>query len=131
MQKLPVIALSLVAAAMLAACGGRSYEATAATSTTVVATPGVAYPAGTATYVQTPGTFAYPVAYVLRPGFGRVEFIQQVVDTGGTFTGYRRLTVRMDDGSIQVFDTNGPSMALGGRLEITTERYVRYPIASN
>jgi multidrug efflux pump subunit AcrA (membrane-fusion protein) len=128
MQKLPVIALSLVAAATLTACGGRAYEATA-TPVVATATPVFTYPSDTVTYA--PGTFVYPVSYILRPGFGRVESVQQVIDIRGTTTGYRRLTVRMDDGSFQVFDTNGPSMVLGARLEITPERYVRYPIASN
>ena len=138
MKKVPVIALSLVAAATLAACGGRSYEASATPAptaavvlpATVVATPVVTYPSGTVTYVETmPGAVVY-TAPLLRPGFGRIETMQRVVDANGAWTGYRRFSLRMDDGSVQVLDTKGPDIVLGERVELTTERNIRYPIAS-
>jgi len=128
----PLLALSLVAAATLAACGGRSYEAsvTPAPQAVVVASPTVvySYPTGAvATYVQ-PSNMVVESVTVLRPGFGRVQTIQQVVDLNGAFTGYRRLTLRMDDNTIQVLDTRGPDISLGARVEITTDRNIRYPI---
>jgi hypothetical protein len=132
-MKKPLLALTLVAAATLAACGGRTYEAsvTPAPQAVVAVSPTVVYPypvtGAVATYVQPSGVVVQSVT-VLRPGFGRVETIQQVVDYRGTFTGYRRLTLRMDDGSIQVLDTRGPEMTLGARVEITPERNIRYPI---
>src|SRR5204863_5204284 len=101
MKKLPLVALSLVAAATLAACGGRTYEAAVTpapqaavvvTSPTVVASPTVVYPYPTgavATYVQPSGVVVESVT-VLRPGFANVQTIQQVVDLRGAFTGYRR-----------------------------------------
>jgi len=133
MKKLPIAALSLVAVATLAACGGRTYEAAvtpAPQAAVVVTSPTVVYPYPTgavATYVQPSGVVVESVT-VLRPGFGRVQTIQQVVDLRGAFTGYRRLTLRMDDGSIQVLDTRGPDLMLGARVEITTDRNIRYPI---
>ncbi len=140
MKKLPIIALSLVAAATLAACGGRSYEASATPApqaaavvvpSAVVATPVVTYPSGTVAYVPAPGTVTYVQATAnLRPGYGRIETIQQVLDTNGTWNGFRRITLRMEDGSIQVLDTRGPNMAAGERVEITSERNIRYPVAS-
>jgi hypothetical protein len=132
MKKHPLVALSLVAAATLAACGGRTYEAsvTPAPQAVVMATPTVVYPYPTgavATYVQPSGVVVESVT-VLRPGFGRVESIQQVVDLGGRFTGFRRLTLRMDDNTIQVLDTRGPDLTMGARVEITTDRSIRYPV---
>jgi hypothetical protein len=131
-MKKPLLALTLVAAATLAACGGRTYEAavTPAPQPVVAVSPTVVYPypvtGAVATYVQ-PGVVVESVT-VLRPGFGRVEAIQQVVNHSGAFTGFRRLTLRMDDGSIQVLDTRGPDLTLGARVEITTDRNIRYPI---
>ena len=133
MKKLPLVALSLVAAATLAACGGRTYETsvTPAPRVAVVAvSPTVVYPYPTgavATYVQPAGVVMESVT-VLRPGFGRVESVQQVVNLSGAFTGYRRLTLRMDDNTIQVLDTRGPDLVMGARVEITTDRSIRYPI---
>ncbi len=109
MKKVSAIALSLVAAATLAGCGGRSYEASATPAPTV------------AIVYTTP---------LLRPGFGRIETMQRVVDANGAWTGYRRFSLRMDDGSEQVLDTKGPDIVLGERVEITSERNIRYPIAS-
>jgi hypothetical protein len=131
-MKKSLLALSLVAAATLAACGGRTYEAsvTPAPRAAVVVSPTVVYPYPTgavATYVQPSGVVVESVT-VLRPGFGRVEAIQQVVNHSGVFTGFRRLTLRMDDNTIQVLDTRGPEMALGARVEITSDRSIRYPI---
>jgi hypothetical protein len=131
MKKLPLVALSVVAAATLAACGGRTYEASVTPAPAVVAvTPTVVYPYPTgavATYVQ-PSNVVVESVTVLRPGFGRVQSIQQVVNLSGQFTGFRRLTLRMDDNTIQVLDTRGPDLALGARVEITTDRSIRYPV---
>ena len=132
MKKLPLVVLSLVAAATLTACGGRTYEAsvTTAPQAYVVAGPTVVYPYPTgavATYVQPSGVVVESVT-VLRPGFGRVESIQQVVNLSGAFTGFRRLTLRMDDNTIQVLDTRGPDLTMGARVEITTDRNIRYPV---
>ena len=133
MKKLPFVALSLVAAATLTACGGRTYEAsvTTAPQAYVAVGPTVVYPYPTGAvatyYVPSAGVAVESVA-ILRPGFGRVESVQQVVDFRGAFTGYRRLSLRMDDGSIQVLDTRGPELSMGARVEITTDRTIRYPI---
>ena len=53
-----------------------------------------------------------------------------VMYTTGASTGMSRLTLRMDDGSMQVVDSRGPSIGVGERVEITSERYIRYPLAS-
>lgn len=130
MKKLPVIALSLIGAATLAACGGRHYNepvSVAPVATTVYATP-TYYPSGVAV-APAPGMYVETVA-VLRPGFGRVEAMTPVMYTTGAPTGMRRITLRMDDGSFQVVDSTGPNIAVGERVEITSERYIRYPLAS-
>lgn len=136
MKKLPVIVLSLVGAATLAACGGRHYHdervsvaPAPVVASTVVTTPVYTYPSGVAV-ISTPGAYVETVA-VLRPGFGRVEARTPVMYTTGAPTGMTRLTLRMDDGSFQVVDSRGPSINIGERVEITAERHIRYPLASN
>ena len=39
------------------------------------------------------------------------------------------IALRMDDGSMQVLDSRGPSVGVGARVEITPERYIRYPVS--
>lgn len=137
MKKLPVsVPASLIAVATLAACGGASnYERVSAAPTVTMVTPqpvvtypGVIYPGGVA--VVPAGGVVVTTTAVLRPGFGRIESMATVIDTNGAVTGMRRLILRMDDGSVQVVDTRGPNIALGERVEITSERYIRYPVAS-
>ena len=107
MRKLP-ISLSL-AAATLAACAGQEPR-----------------PAAPAVAVIAPA----PVIYVLRPGYGRVSDVTSVVYPNSTSAGMFRLTLRMDDGTVQVVDTRGPAIPLDERVEITAERNIRYPLAS-
>ena len=121
MKKLPIIALSLIGAATLAACGGRPYKEP-------VAVAPVYYPSGVAV-IPASGVYVETAAF-LRPGFGRVESTTPVMYTNGTPTGMRRLSLRMDDGSWQVLDSTGPSVGVGERVEITSERHIRYPLAS-
>jgi anti-sigma regulatory factor (Ser/Thr protein kinase) len=123
----------------LAACGGRSYEAAVspAPTATVVApavamvqtAPAVIYPGGIA--VVPPAGVVVETVAPLRPGFGRVTAIQPVYYTSGAPAGTQRLTLAMSDGSVQVVDTRGPNIAIGAEVEITSERNIRYPVASN
>ena len=129
MKKLPVIALSLIGAATLAACGGRHYnEPARVVSTPTVVASSVYYPSGMA-IIPAPGMYVETVA-VLRTGFGRVESTTPVMYTNGQATNMRRLALRMDDGSFQVVDSTGPAVGVGERVEITSERQIRYPLAA-
>ena len=129
MKKLPVIALSLIGVATLAACGGRHYnEPARVVSTPTVVASSVYYPSGMA-IIPAPGMYVETVA-VLRTGFGRVESTTPVMYTNGQATNMRRLTLRMDDGSFQVVDSTGPAIGVGERVEITSERQIRYPLAA-
>jgi hypothetical protein len=107
MRKLP-ISLVLAAAATLAACATEPRPPA----------PSVA--------VSPPA----PVADALRPGYGRVSIVTTVVYPNSTFPGMFRLTLRMDDGTVQVVDTRGPAIPLDERVEITADRNIRYPVVS-
>jgi hypothetical protein len=132
------LALSLAAAATLAACGGYETVTPVYTSSAQPATVVVAQPVVTGTVVY-PSTAYVPAGAVgstvvltqplpLRPGFGKVDGITMVVNANNVATGMRRLSLRMDDGSFQVVDTSGPHIAVGERVEITADAMIRYPI---
>ena len=99
-------------------------------------------PAGTVVVPQAtvPGQVVVvpaPAATVpLRAGFGRVESISAIVasaSAGGSVPQAsvddpRRFAVRMEDGTIQFVDARAPNLAVGNRVEITKDGYIRSPI---
>jgi hypothetical protein len=123
------LALTLAAAATLAACGGYEtvtpvYTSSAAPASAVVVYPSTVYvPHGA---VGSTVVLANPLP--LRAGFGRVDGVTMVVSANNTPTGMRRLSLKMDDGSFQIVDTSGPHIAVGERVEITMDSMIRYPI---
>jgi hypothetical protein len=72
---------------------------------------------------------ASPAASALRAGVGRVESIL-VVPTAGAAgskaskTISKQITMRMDDGTLQYFDTQGNVM-VGDRIEVTSNGTMR------
>jgi hypothetical protein len=71
-----------------------------------------------------------PAAIALRAGFGRIESILAVPSAAAGATASnstRRITMRMDDGSVQYFDTQAAGMAVGDRIEITKDGTMRHP----
>jgi hypothetical protein len=106
MNRLPFI-LSSIAVAMLAGCATDS-AITPAPAPVVVA----------------------PAAAPLRVGLGRIESILAVPSaaTGGTApSSTKRIVMRMDDASVQYFDTQAAGLAVGDRIEITKDGTMRHP----
>ena len=71
-----------------------------------------------------------PPAAALRAGFGRIESILAVPSPAAGPTASnpsRRIGMRMDDGSVQHFDTQATGMAVGDRIEITANGTMRHP----
>jgi hypothetical protein len=56
----------------------------------------------------------------LRPGFGRIE-----TDMAAPAAGMRRLGIRMDDGSLQLVDSGASGFAIGERVELTRDAFIR------
>jgi len=105
------IGLCLTACAALAACAGPEPRHEPAL---VVFSSADAFPAPPGIVVQT---------VALRPGTGSVEAILPMLDGNGSI---RRLSVRMDDGSLQLADSRGPYISIGTRVEITPDSHIRY-----
>src|SRR5687767_384134 len=132
MNRVPFI-LSAITLAVLAGCATES-GITSAPAPVVVAPAQPAYvvaPAGTVVVPQaSAGTMVVaPAAVALRAGFGRIESILAVPSAaaGGTSKPNSRVVMKMDDGSTQYFDTQAAGMAVGDRIEITTNGTMRHP----
>ena len=143
MSKL-TLPLSLIAIAVLAGCETESRVAPAPApvvvqpapaaaavvtvpATTTAAAPTVVVPsAGTA-----PVVVATPAAQPLRAGTGRIEQIINLpasAAAGSSVPGAtKRITVRMDDGSAQYFDTAAGDISVGERVSITNDGTMKYP----
>jgi len=135
MNRLPFVLTSISLALLAAGCATES-RITPAPAPVVVApqapAPYVVAPAGTVVVPQASaaGTVVVaPAAVALRAGFGRIESILAIPSAaaGGTASGSRRIVMRMDDGSVQYFDTQAGDLAVGERIEITTDGTMRHP----
>jgi hypothetical protein len=131
-------ALSTLAAAALAGCG-TTYDEPAPVSRAPVAPPAPVVTAPTAssgTSAPTPVALASLQAGTFRPGNGILESIGLTTlpasaAAGGTATptpvpGPYRLTIRMEDGSIQTVQADTRALLVGDRVQITQDgRLVR------
>ena len=134
MNRLPFV-LSSIAVAILAGCATES-SITSAPAPVVVApaaAPYVVAPTGMVVVPQaSPAGIVVvaPAAAPLRVGFGRIESILAVPNAaaGGTApNSTKRIVMRMDDGSVQYFDTQAAGLGLGDRIEITRDGTMRHP----
>ena len=135
--------LSAMAVAVLAGCASTTESgitsAPAPAPAAAAAAPAApTYSVGAAgTTVVVPDAGAAPTAVVttpaapLRVGFGRIDSILVVPNSaaGGTApnTSSKRIAMRMDDGTLQYFDTNADNLKVGDRIEITTNGTMRHP----
>jgi hypothetical protein len=112
MTKLPFI-LSTIALAVLAGCSTQPRVTPASAPAPVTAAPAPVAPA--------------PAA--LRAGFGRIESIHALPAVAGTpaSSPTRRMAMRMDDSTLQYFDTAAQGVAVGDRIEILANGTMRYP----
>ena len=69
---------------------------------------------------------ASPAATALRAGYGRVEsiLVYPAADTRAAAKTNKQVTMRMNDGTLQYFDTEGRVM-VGDRIEITSSGTMR------
>ena len=139
MNRVPFI-LSAIAVAVLAGCASstesgitspapapaRAARAPAAPTYSVgAAGTTVVVPSASAGETVSPAAAPTP----LRVGFGRIESIQVApnASAGAAPNPSKRLALRMDDGTVQNFDTNAAGIAVGDRVEITVNGTLRHP----
>ena len=146
------LSFSLVALSTLAACGG--YDTVTPAGQVVTTAPGavvtttsspqvVTSPSTPPVVVQTqppvavqttppatvvtPGTaVVIPPAASVRPGTGRVESNTRMSQASGLNPPVRRVGVKMDDGTVQFFDTQAQNLEVGDRVELTADNHIRY-----
>ena len=136
MNTVPFV-LSAIAVAVLAGCASESRITPAPAPVVVVAPQPAPYvlapaPAGMVVVPQASvGTVVVaPAPIALRSGFGRIESILAIPSAaaGGTAAiNSRRIVMRMDDGTVQYFDTGAAGLAVGDRVEITPDGTLRHP----
>ena len=119
------IPLSVIALAVLAACATEAPVRPAPAPVVITPTqaPVVVTPAPAA---SAPVVVAQPTPTAIRPGFGRIESVAAVPPSaaaGGA--SMRRFGIKMEDGTVQYVDTAAPGYALGDRIELTRDGYIR------
>lgn len=139
-----ILPLSAITLAILAGCATESRVAPApapvvvqpqpaaaaivtAPATTTAAAPTVVVPsAGTA-----PVIVATPAPQPLRAGTGKIEQIINLpasAAAGSSVPGAtKRVTIRMDDGSLQYLDTAAADISIGERVSLTNDGVMKYP----
>ncbi len=136
MLKRHQLALSAAALALSAGCS-TTYEAPPPAA--VVSSPGAPV-TSSGTVVRSSGSTLAPVAAVpvvvpattgLRAGNGRIESLSAVPTLASSSAGAsvpsttRRVGMKMDDGTVQFFDTDAPGLSVGDRIEITSDGYLK------
>jgi hypothetical protein len=72
-----------------------------------------------------------PAPAPLQAGLGRIDSIIQSPSAAAGATASssnKRVGIRMDSGIVQYLDTNATGLAIGDRVEITSEGYMRRPV---
>lgn len=114
--------LSLAAVALIAAC---AHRVTPAPAPVVV----VQQPPPTVVPAPAAPAVVVPQPIVLHPGIGRVESLSAVPASPGTGRAspatMRRLGIRMNDGTVQYVDAEASNVAIGDRVELTADGYMR------
>ena len=136
MNRIP-LALSAVALAVLAGCATEHRVAPAPAPVVVnpapaaVIVPPTAQP-GTVVVPQAaaPAVVVAPAPQPLRAGYGRIESIIPVPPSaaaGSSVPGAnKRLTIRMDDGSVQYVDS-AANLAVSDRVQLTADGRMIHP----
>ncbi|HEU4351259.1 MAG TPA: hypothetical protein VFR66_05250 [Burkholderiales bacterium] len=75
-----------------------------------------------------PPTVVVQSTSAVRPGFGRIESISAAPPSSAAAGGttLRRLGIKMEDGSMQYVDTAAGNIAIGDRVELTSDGKIRH-----
>ncbi len=124
--------VSLVAAlAALAGCATED-RVTPAPAPVVVNPPASTVVVPPQSSATVPGAVVVaPAPAPLQAGFGRIASLVPAPSAAAgasAATGNKRVGIHMDNGTVQYLDTNAAGLAIGDRVEITPEGYMRRPV---
>ena len=131
MSKL-AIPLALGVVTLVAACAYRASPAPAPVVTPAAAVVVVPQQAPAVVAAPAAPTVVVPQPIALRAGIGRIESIIALPVSSGAGTTangtMRRLGIKMNDGTVQYVDSEVPNVAIGDRVELTADGYIRHPV---
>lgn len=125
-----IVALPIAALA-LAACTHEPVTPAPAPVVVVPSQPMVVTPAPQVVAPPAGQIVVVPAPAQLRAGLGRIESISSATASAGASVAAdetRRFSIRMDDGTVQLVDARAPNLAIGDRVEITRDGYIRSPV---
>ena len=132
----PILSLSAIALAVLAGCATEHRVASAPAPVVVnpapqaVVVPPTAQPGTVVLPQAAPAVVVAPAAVPLRAGYGRIESIIPLPPSaaaGGSVPGAnKRLTIRMDDGTVQYVDS-AANLAVSDRVQLTADGRMIHP----
>jgi len=135
MRKLSVVSLAVLAA--LAGCATEHKVAPAPAPVVVTPAPPVATTAPGGATVVVPQTAAGSIVVApvaagpLRAGTGRIDSILDLPANAAAGSSVpnanKRVGIRIDDGTLQYLDTAAGGIAVGDRVAITSDGYMRHP----
>ena len=131
MKQLATIPL-VAALAALAGCATED-RVTPAPAPVVINPPAstVVVPPQSSATVPGAAVVVAPAPAPLQVGFGRVETLVPVPSAaagGSAASATSRVGIRMDNGVVQYLDTNAAGLAIGERVEITSNGNMRRPV---
>jgi|RhiMetdeSRZDD1v2_1073273.scaffolds.fasta_scaffold01090_30 hypothetical protein len=132
MSKFLILPVSVLAVALLGACGSRQPAPVVVVPPSPPASTVVTAPQSAPSAQAAPSAPSAPVAAAaasIRPGFGRIESMTPVATTASSGSSapsaMNRLNIRMDEGNLQLVDTPSAGLQVGDRVELTREGYIR------
>jgi hypothetical protein len=135
MKSFPFV-LTSIALAVLSGCAAEGIHITPASAPIVMSSPSDPYILGAPGSPQPGGTTVTSAPTLpLKAGMGRIQSILALPSSGAgstasgpTNSSTNRVSAKMDNGSMQYFDTQASGLAVGNRIEITPElTLLRHP----
>ena len=129
MSKFLILPVSVLAVALLGACGSRQPAPVVVVPPSPPASTVVTAPQSAPSAQAAPSAPVAAAAASIRPGFGRIESMTPVATAASSGSSapsaMNRLNIRMDEGSLQLVDTPSAGLQVGDRVELTREGYIR------
>jgi len=129
MSKFLILPVSVLAVALLGACGSRQPAPVVVVPPSPPASTVVTAPQSAPSAQAAPSAPVAAAAASIRPGFGRIESMTPVATTASSGSSapsaMNRLNIRMDEGNLQLVDTPSAGLQVGDRVELTREGYIR------